>query len=165
MTAFLGIDPGIRGSLALVGDVIEAHKMPETEKDTWALITALENRFQIKYALIEQLHALPAVTEAKLGIKRGAVATAKLMQQYGSLRMALIAAGIPFEARVPALWQKIMNCGTGGNKNVSKARAQQLFPQLKITHAIADALLIASTARILWLNSHPEERKLNGHQG
>ena len=69
--------------------------------------------------------------------------------------------GIPFEERVPAVWQQIMGCRTKGDKNVSKARAQQLFPQLNVTHAVADALLIASAARILWLNSHSavSERK------
>jgi len=36
---------------------------------------------------------------------------------------------------------------TGGDKNVSKRRAQELFPEIKITHAIADALLIAEYAR------------------
>jgi hypothetical protein len=34
-----------------------------------------------------------------------------------------------------------------GDKNVTKAKAQQLFTQLKITHATADALLIAEFAR------------------
>jgi hypothetical protein len=33
---------------------------------------------------------------------------------------------------------------TKGDKNVSKRRAQELYPQLKITHSTADALLIAT---------------------
>jgi len=37
-----------------------------------------------------------------------------------------------------------MGCMTKGDKNVSKRRSQELFPQIKVTHAIADALLIAS---------------------
>jgi hypothetical protein len=36
---------------------------------------------------------------------------------------------------------------TKGDKNVSKRRAQELFPQLKVTHATADALLIAEYGR------------------
>jgi hypothetical protein len=39
-----------------------------------------------------------------------------------------------------------MGCLTGGDKNVSKNRALELFPEVdevkKITHATADALLI-----------------------
>jgi hypothetical protein len=61
--------------------------------------------------------------------------------------MALTAAGIPFERVTPQKWQKAMGCMTKGDKNVSKRRAQELFPQLKITHAIADALLIAEYGR------------------
>jgi hypothetical protein len=57
--------------------------------------------------------------------------------------MALTAAQIPFERVRPAAWQKALGCLTGGDKNVSKRRAQELFPQLKVTHATADALLIA----------------------
>ncbi|MDM7994658.1 MAG: hypothetical protein QUT30_03120 [Acidobacteriota bacterium] len=154
--SYLGIDPGMGGGIAVVGDCVEAHKMPATERDTWDLIQALKSRHNILYALIEELHALPAAVEEKLGIKRGSIAQAKLMRHYGGLRMALIAAGIRFEERIPQVWQKVMNCRTGGNKNVSKAKAQQLFPAIKVTHAIADALLIASTARILWMNSHSE---------
>jgi hypothetical protein len=36
---------------------------------------------------------------------------------------------------------------TKGDKNVSKRKAQELFPQLKITHATADALLLAEFGR------------------
>jgi hypothetical protein len=32
---------------------------------------------------------------------------------------------------------------TKGDKHISKQRAQQLFPSAKVTHAIADALLLA----------------------
>jgi hypothetical protein len=44
-----------------------------------------------------------------------------------------------------------MQCLTKGDKNVSKAAAQRLWPKLKITHANADALLIAEYGRqFLW---------------
>jgi hypothetical protein len=33
---------------------------------------------------------------------------------------------------------------TKGDKNVSKRKAQELFPQIKVNHYIADALLIAA---------------------
>ncbi len=160
MTNFLGVDPGLSGGIAVISDrIVEAHRMPQTDRDLWDLITGIHSRTPIAYALVEELHALPAAVEEKLGIKRGSIGTWKLGLHYGSTRMALVAAGIPFDERVPQVWQKLMCCRTAGDKNVSKAKAQQLFPQIKVTHHIADALLIASTARILWLNSHPEEWK------
>jgi hypothetical protein len=61
--------------------------------------------------------------------------------------MALTAASIPFERVRPQAWQKALACMTKGDKNVSKRRAQELFPSMKITHAIADSLLIAEYNR------------------
>jgi hypothetical protein len=38
---------------------------------------------------------------------------------------------------------------TKGDKNITKRKAQELFPEIKITHAIADSLLIAEYGRRL----------------
>jgi hypothetical protein len=57
--------------------------------------------------------------------------------------MALTAACIPFARIRPQVWQKELGCLTKGDKNVSKRKAQELFPSMKVTHATADALLIA----------------------
>ena len=56
--------------------------------------------------------------------------------------MSMVALKIPFEYVTPLTWQRYLKCKTGGDKNISKQKAQELFPHLKITHAIADALLI-----------------------
>lgn len=53
----------------------------------------------------------------------------------------------------PGVWQKPFRlptqkkAGNTAKKNTHKARAQELFPGLKITHAVADALLIAEYGR------------------
>lgn len=78
---------------------------------------------------------------------QGATGTFTFGRGYGFLRGCLVTIGIPFEEVAPQTWQKHLDCKTGGNKNVSKGRAQQLFPHLKITHKIADALLIAEYGR------------------
>jgi len=65
----------------------------------------------------------------------------------GMLRGFLIAFQIQFGFVTPAEWQKVMECRTKGDKNVTKDAAYRIFPNLKITHAIADALLIAEYAR------------------
>jgi Holliday junction resolvasome RuvABC endonuclease subunit len=164
MTAFLGIDPGKSGALAIVGGAgggiayAEVHKMPETDRGVMNLLRELKGRHQIRYALLEKLHALPAAVAEQLGIKRGSIATAKLMSNYGALKMALIASEIHFEEKVPRSWQRIIGLKAGGGKKASHAMAQELFPAVKVTHAVADALLIAWVARCLWLNSHPERR-------
>lgn len=140
-SVFIGIDPGQSGGIALVSDGFAfADKMPETEADTAEL---LWNTLAFKaggkaMCFIEAVHSMP---------KQGVASSFKFGRSYGFLRGLLIGLKIPFEEITPQVWQKEMNCRTGGNKNVSKAKAQQLWPALKITHATADSLLIAECAR------------------
>jgi len=67
--------------------------------------------------------------------------------QYGTLKGILTALHIPFELIRPVDWQRALGCMTKGDKNISKTKAQQLFPDIKVTHAKADALLIAEHCR------------------
>jgi len=138
----IGIDPGKSGGIALLNERGEAEfvaKMPDTERDLWDTIASLKNwNDQPAKAIIERVHAMPG---------QGVTSMFTFGQGYGSIRMALIAAGIPFDEVTPQRWQKDTGCLTGGNKNISKAKAQQLFPSVKITHATADALIIAEWGR------------------
>lgn len=141
----IGIDPGENGSIAWITDgKLCVEKMPETLADLWELIDEISGRkwsnhgvTEIK-AYIEQVHSSP-----QMGVKSAFT----FGNGFGHLEMALTAAAIPFERIHPRVWQKAMGCMTGGNKNISKAKAQELFPSLKITHATADALLIAEYGR------------------
>jgi hypothetical protein len=89
-------------------------------------------------AYLEQVHSSP-----QMGVKSAFT----FGNGFGHLEMALTAAGIPFERVRPQVWQKAMGCMTKGDKNVSKRKAQELFPSLKVNHYIADALLIAEYGR------------------
>jgi hypothetical protein len=112
--------------------------MPDTLQDLWEVIVSISleagtGGIGVK-AYIEQVASSPQM---------GVVSAFSFGRGYGNLEMALTAAGIPFERVRPQEWQKHMKCMSGGDKNVTKRRAQELFPSLKITHATADALLIA----------------------
>lgn len=135
---FIGIDPGQSGGIAFVDEHdLGAHKMPDTERDIFELLRDLAAAGPA-VARIERVSSSPQM---------GVVSAFTFGSSYGGLRMALIAAGIPFEEVSPVKWQREMGCLTKGDKNVSKAKAQQLFPLLKVTHSIADALLIAEFCR------------------
>lgn len=144
----IGIDPGKNGGIAWITDGRPCvEKMPETIADLWDLIDDIlraENavpRYPGDHgcrAYIEQVSSSP-----QMGVKSAFT----FGQGFGHLEMALTAAGIPFERVSPQRWQKAMRCMTKGDKNVSKRRAQELFPQIKVTHATADALLIAEFGR------------------
>lgn len=141
---FLGIDPGQSGGIASLmvenGQDAIAWKMPETERDIWRLVAsrAPDGDCPATFAAIERVHSMP---------KQGVASSFKFGRSYGFLRGCLIASGIPFEEVAPQVWQKAMGCLSRGDKNVTKAKAQQLFPSLKITHATADALLLAEYAQ------------------
>lgn len=135
----IGIDVGVNGGIAWITDGKPCvEKMPDTLQDLWEVIVSISleagtGGIGVK-AYIEQVASSPQM---------GVVSAFSFGRGYGNLEMALTAAGIPFERVRPQEWQKHMKCMSGGDKNVTKRRAQELFPSLKITHATADALLIA----------------------
>ena len=135
---YIGIDPGQSGGMACLhytGFVYGHTKMPETERDTFDWLAQFAD--SECFAVIEAVHSMP---------KQGVSSSFKFGQSYGFLRGCLIGSGMSFEQVTPQKWQKMMSCMTKGDKNVSKAKAQQLLPTLKITHATADALLLAAYA-------------------
>lgn len=139
---FIGIDPGKSGGIAALlpdGQVYLTAKLSETEKDIAEVLKSLDASFtHWPSALLEKVHAMP---------KQGVSSSFTFGKGYGFLRGLLTALEIPFDDVTPQAWQKAMSCMTGGNKNVSKQRAQQLFPKVKVCHAIADSLLIAEYLR------------------
>jgi len=137
----IGIDPGKNGGIAWITDGRACvEKMPDTLQDLWELVQDIQRANVIWpdkapcRAYIEQVASSP-----QMGVK----SAFSFGQGFGHLEMALTAAGIPFERVRPQVWQKSLGCMTGGDKNITKRRAQELFPGHKITHATADALLIA----------------------
>lgn len=150
---FIGVDPGKSGGIAVLTcnggttvGVAAISLATHTERDVAAFLsdcgafepecaTAAGPRF---YALIEKVHSSPQM---------GVTSAFTFGRSYGFLRGLLSAAPLVFDEVSPQKWQKALGCLTQGDKRVSKAKAQQLFPQVKVTHAIADALLIAEYAR------------------
>lgn len=133
--AILGIDPGVSGGAALLNSrtYVEVRSFKAgTEADMAEWI--MGRQYLIEKAYIEEVHSMP---------KQGVVSVFTFGQNYGWWRGLLMARGICFERVRPLKWQTVMQCKTKGDKNVTKQLAQELFPGVKVTHAIADALLIA----------------------
>jgi Holliday junction resolvasome RuvABC endonuclease subunit len=152
---YIGIDPGVGGGLAAIDSTSAVHSaiaMPETERDVldwisrWNATPAL--------AVLERVRSSPQM---------GVVSAFTFGRGYGALRMALTAARIPFDEVLPRTWQTLLFCLTKGDKNVTKLRAQALFPSQQITHATADALLLAAYCRRI--DHRPEERQHGKAQG
>ena len=147
----IGIDPGksggiawIRKALTTVG-MVGCQKMPPTAAD---IADALQE-FDLTLARV-------AVEQIGVGIpgRRGSQGMAKLNRNYGTILGVLAGLRIPHETVTAGKWQKAFGLTRTSKtetqtakKNRHKAKAQQLFPKLKITHATADALLIAEWLR------------------
>ena len=139
----IGIDVGANGGIAWIDYNGKAcvEKIPDTLQDLWELLcditsypkSSIDGRSYKAY--IEQVASSPQM---------GVVSAFSFGRGYGNLEMALTAAGIPFERVRPQVWQKALGCMTKGDKNVSKRKAQELFPSIKATHWSSDALLIAA---------------------
>ena len=141
----LGVDPGANGAVAWMNHG-EYHATPFTGLTELETLELFEGLGTNSFAYLERVHSMPG---------QGVASTFKFGVNYGGLRMALIAAGIGFETVTPSTWQRKMSCLSKGDKKVTRAKAQELFPEVSITgrgvkaptHAVADALLIAEYGR------------------
>lgn len=133
MSLYLGIDPGQGGGIAWTGpNGPAAEPMPETERE---IVELLAPQAAAAVAVLEFVRSSPQM---------GVTSAFSFGRNYGALRMVLVALGIPFLEVPPPKWQGVMGCRSGGDKNVTKRRALELFPGLRITHKTADALLLAA---------------------
>lgn len=142
VTRFIGIDNGLSGAIAALtpdGRVHRVEKMPTTDG---ALLVLLED-------LVAGVHPRPrAVLEFAQAFPGMGVSSAFTYGgSYRAMQMALLASEIAFDIVVPRVWQAVLGCLSKGDKTITKRRAEQLFPTVKITHSIADALLIAEYCR------------------
>jgi hypothetical protein len=150
--AYIGVDPGASGGvvcLSTKSPQVSISSMPSTTADLWGWVTTLKRRTDGSItAVLEKVTGYvgdggnPGSGMFKFGVG------------YGEVRMALTAAGIPFEEVVPTVWQRGLGIaarakgeGKTAWKNRLRAHAQKLFPGVKVTLATADALLIAEWCR------------------
>jgi crossover junction endodeoxyribonuclease RuvC len=147
---YLGIDPGKQGSISVISvnnlthatkSTLESCKLSETEQDIWCWLNDS----------VDMLSAVATIEKVASSPQMGVVSAFTFGRGYGFLVGMLTAIQIPFKYITPQQWQKGMKCLTKGDKNVSKAAAQRLWPKIKITHNNADSLLIAEYGRqYLW---------------
>lgn len=145
--AIIAIDPGSSGSITLlpfIGEIIST-KMPDTPKDVFDLLKYAKNKYSVT-CYMEKVQGLPGM---------GGSPMFNFGKGYGHLEMALLALEIQTVTIRPQEWQKTLGIGTKGKssttewKNKLKAKAQQLFPSVKVTLWNADALLIGWYAQNL----------------
>ena len=140
---YIGIDPGQGGGIAWIssGGKIEAAKFTEQSiiRELFAIITTAGTPSRI---VLEHVHAMP---------KQGVASTFKFGQNYGWWRGFLTAWNRHWQDVQPRVWQKYLGCLTGGEKNITKSFAARLVSEavsdVRVTHAVADAICLAEYAR------------------
>jgi hypothetical protein len=146
MTIWIGIDPGKTGGMAaiLTDRLLVAPLKPLTPQLVLEWLLHFQGLSTDTHCVLEAVRPNPHIDGKK--------SIWSLSGSYHELRMALLAAEIPTTEVSPLKWQAHF-CLRGKwesqtvKKNAHKAKAQQLFPSLKVTHATADALLLADYCR------------------
>ena len=149
---FIAIDPGANGGIAWtspLGD--KSAPLPKTLGDTNALLFDILNEQDFFTGLSRVSCHLEEPPKFVKAIPSSSVFV--MARNFGNLEGILTAYRVPVHLTRPQAWQqRVGNLGTKGEqsttvwKNKLKARAQQLYPEEKVTLATADALLILWTA-------------------
>lgn len=162
---FVGIDPGLDGAVTFLPSylykeiqeiqtikifdapvlVVQNGKKKKREYNLpamaslLALYVEINNTFDFHVAL-EKVHSMPG---------QGVRSMFSMGEGYGIWKGLIAMTGWPITLVTPQRWKKIMLEGMGKEKDGSRLRALQLFPQLsdklsrKKDHGRADSLLIA----------------------
>lgn len=145
MKLYIGIDPGKNGAIAFIptdGKPWTVSFKDATDKDIYETM-----RDAVVYAGFEHVASTAMIEQVASSPQMGVKSAFTFGEGFGKLVMLMTALELPFERVRPLKWQTALGCKTGGDKNITKRKAQELFPEIKITHANADALLIAEYCR------------------
>lgn len=138
----LTIDPGVSGGIAIGVDSPVLHSMPETVHDLAELIRCT------KESADYPVEAHVELVVGFIGKAQPASRAFVFGQSYGQILGILAALQIPVHLVRPQKWQSLLGIGNSAGspkhqwKAKLKAKAQQLYPTLKITLQTADALLL-----------------------
>lgn len=144
----IAIDPGASGGLAWRAETkASAIKMPETEGDIIGFLRGFNHNDTCVF--LEEVGGY-------IGKAQPGSAMFTFGRNTGFLIGAIMALGFRLEMVRPQTWQKKLGIGTSRTcasktewKNKLKALAQRKFPQVNVTLATADALLILDYAENL----------------
>ena len=160
---YIGIDPGLKGGLALLtegyGDLV--FSMP-TIKTTKGKKTAETINLPLLVEMLEQFARKGGtVFLEKVGAmpKQGVSSTFKFGTGYGQIQGVLATLRMPFELVTPQQWMKVVlaGYGKGGNTKASIQYVMQKFPGVSLfatnrsrrpSDGMADAICLAEYGRL-----------------
>lgn len=144
----VAVDPGANGGIAAVNatGVIFNTRMPRTDRD-------ISDLFKLMLPNCDGVAYLEDIVKFA-GRNMPSSSMATYAGNWGFIRGILTALGYRIVLVPPKKWQKALGLGDAKShgsktawKNHLKNRAEQLFPNVTVTLANADALLILEAAR------------------
>lgn len=155
-TAYMGIDPGASGAIAVITNkvIVELKPLGASDLDIWTFIDEVSSL--ISFAVLERVGGFVPARRAYGGNNAPGHMMFNFGRSFGKLEMALTASAISHEEITPQKWQKGLGIPprrNNENESVSAFKrrlriyAQRLYPETKITLATADAILIATYAK------------------
>lgn len=158
---YIGIDPGIHGGLASIFNSGFTHAYKFCDKDMrilWNTISyySLVPEAEITVYIEEQLPRPTTWTDKETNEVKSSVlrSTCILYGEYCKMLAWLTAGGMKYTIVQPKVWQKGYNLSREKGerelhwKNRLVAKAKEVFPNIRVTHYVADALLIANFAKM-----------------
>ena len=162
---FIGIDPGGSGAVAAVDDIGRPYdsgkgwhvKNKSTPHDiaSWIRDLNYETIDGVR-AVIEKVSSMPNQVVSS---------TFKFGHSAGMLEGFLVSMQISYSLVSPLKWQKKIGCNWPSSKpkptqaekkNLNKTIAQRKWPDYELTHATADALMLAEYCRLMFLDQRIE---------
>lgn len=151
-TAFIGIDPGLTGGIAIITNVgASAIITPLSGKeiDIGYLREWLEGNIDLRVpiAVIESVHSMPG---------QGVASSFKFGFVTGEMSGMIKAMNIPLVWVSPQTWKKIILAGTDKSKEAAIAFCRNMYPDTSLLatkashtfhHGLADALCLAHYAQ------------------
>lgn len=144
MNTVAGLDPGVNGGLAVINDCHQLIRFQGfkdfTNLDLFRFLVEIRATYIPDKWYLEKVHARPQD-------KRSLRNLWTMAENYGKLKMALTALAAPMEEVQPQKWQMRLSLGAqmdyDKRKKAHKQKAEELFPNARITLPVADAILIA----------------------
>lgn len=144
----MGIDPGIKGAIAVIGDeVTEFWLLKEIVEQKTKHFDDIIRAYGIDHCFLEKAQAMPG---------QGVSTTFNYGVGFGRIIGWLEILAVPFTLVPPQTWQKMMHLGCSGEpKDRSRQAVTRLFPRenlvpngcVKLHDGLADALLLAEYGR------------------
>lgn len=143
--AYIGIDPGKSGALAIIRDDGDVQLVAFDETAYIDALRHTQGVDGVRGCVVERVAAMP---------KQGVASMFSFGENYGYIRGVLATLSIPYEVVTPVKWKRAF--GVTADKNTSVAVAQRLFPSVSLLRTdkcrkphdgFAEALLMAEYAR------------------